>query len=67
MVQKNSNQKAGATSHQPHSRDIAIATINVTINDCVRVRVRMTAYTAGFGKGGVEFYINRIIKLSNHY
>ena len=54
MVQKNSNQKAGATSHQPHSRDIAIATINVTINDCVRVRIihERAAYTAGFGKGG---------------
>ena len=31
MVQKGSNQKAGATSHQPHSRDIAIATINVRL------------------------------------
>ena len=41
-VQKNSNQKAGATSHQPHSRDIAIATINVHDDERLRIRVRMT-------------------------
>ena len=59
MVQRSSNQKAGATSHQPHSGDIA--TINVTMND---MSAQRTQPASAFGKGGVEILI---IKLPNHY
>ena len=55
MVQKNSNQKAGATSHQPHSRDIAIATINVIVY--TRTNDMSAQHTQPASRRGVSNFI----------